>query len=144
MFTVEIRHNFEAAHRLFGEGSPEKCVSIHGHSWLVTATLGGTTLDPNGILIEFGAFKRAWRAWLDDHLDHHLLLHHQDPMADAIRAVYPQSRLRALPQNPTTEVLAAYIFHHTAHILSTLPPHGAHLLRVHVQETRVNSASYQT
>jgi 6-pyruvoyltetrahydropterin/6-carboxytetrahydropterin synthase len=143
MFTVEINHNFEAAHRLYGEGSPEKCVSIHGHSWQVTATLCGDALDANGILIEFGAFKRAWRAWLDDHLDHHLILCDRDPMGDAIRAVYPQSRILALPQNPTTEVLAAYIFAQTQRVLAAVPGHAARLLRVHVQETRVNAAAFQ-
>jgi 6-pyruvoyltetrahydropterin/6-carboxytetrahydropterin synthase len=142
MYTVEINHNFEAAHRLFGAGSPEKCLSIHGHSWQVTITLGGDTLDPNGILMEFGSIKKFWRGWLDAHVDHHLILHADDPMAAAIRGVDPQSRILTLPANPTTEILAAWIFTHTASLLAQIAPPGVQLLRVHVQETRVNAAAY--
>lgn len=143
MFSVEIRHNFETAHRLTGDGAPEKCMSIHGHSWWVTATMEGDTLDALGILVEFGAFKRVWRDWLDNNLDHHLVLRNGDPMAAAIVSVYPQSRLLLLPHNPTTEVLAAWIFEQTAEILGRVAPPGVRLRRVHVQETAVNAAAFE-
>jgi len=145
MYTVDIRHNFETAHRLSDPGSPTKCMSIHGHSWWVRVTLAGEGLDEAGILIEFGAFKKAWRGWLDDHLDHHLVLRRGDPMAAAIRGVYPESRILELEHNPTTEVIAKMLFDRAVEILEQVRPPEQHVMvrRVHVQETRVNAAAYE-
>ncbi len=141
---IEIRHNFETAHRLSGAGSPEKCRSIHGHSWWVTVTVAGPALDELGMLVEFGAFKRAWRGFVDSTLDHHLVLAEGDPLIAAILAVDPEHRLRVLHASPTTEVIAAWLFEEATRILSELPDvaAGARVEHVHVQETRVNAASY--
>lgn len=144
MYTVEIQHNFETAHRLSDPGSPIKCMSIHGHSWLATVVIEGEELDQNGILVEFGAFKQQWRGWLDDHVDHHLVLRRGDPLAEAILAVYPRQRLLLLDENPTTEVIARVLYERATEILLALDPRvPARIRRVHVQETRVNGASFE-
>lgn len=145
MYRVELSHNFETAHRLGTESSPPKCQSIHGHSWWVTVRLEGPRLDSDGILVEFGAFKKALRSWLDGEVDHALLLKKGDPVAAALRAVVPTMRIVELDENPTTEVIAAWIFHRCAEILHNelgVPPETAKVVNVHVQETRVNAASY--
>jgi 6-pyruvoyltetrahydropterin/6-carboxytetrahydropterin synthase len=144
MYTVEIVHNFETAHRLSDPGSPVKCMSIHGHSWLVTVVMEGEELDQMGILVEFGAFKRAWRGWLDDHVDHHLVLRRNDPLAAAILAVYPEQRLLLLDENPTTEVMARVLHDEASRIVAELETHvPVRVRRVHVQETRVNAATWE-
>lgn len=143
---IELGHNFEAAHRLSTEASPIKCQSIHGHSWWVRATIEGDGIDPDGILVEFGAFKKAFRGWLDDNLDHALLLAEGDPVVDALRAVVPDMRLFVLPANPTTEVIARVIFEVAERLLRDVlkvDPQWAWISEVHVQETRVNAASYR-
>ena len=141
---ISLTHNFETAHRLHHPGAPTKCQSIHGHSWQVTATLTAQQLDQRGMVLEFGVFKKAWRSWLDDHLDHHLVVHHNDPVAPAILTVLPHARLLQLEVEPTTENLAQWLFHHTAQILAHLGPqaHGVSLQSIHLQETRVNAAHY--
>lgn len=141
---IEIRHNFETAHRLAGRDAPVKCRSIHGHSWWVTVTLAGPALDRRGMLVEFGAFKKAWRGFLDDTLDHHLVLEDGDPLIAAIRSVDPAHRVRVLPRTPTTEVLAAWLFERAEEILGGLDDvaEGVRIEHVHVQETRVNAAGY--
>lgn len=145
MYTIRIRHNFETAHRLSEPGSPVKCMSIHGHSWWVTAIIEGPALGADGLLVEFGAFKSAWRRWLDDTLDHHLVLRQDDPMAPAIRGVDPNARLLLLPCNPTTEELAAWIWSRTAEILTTVAPPGieVRLRSIELVETNVNAATFE-
>lgn len=143
-FEVEIRHNFETAHRLVGPGAPPKCVSIHGHSWWVTVTLRGPALDDRGMLVEFGAFKKAWRAYLDQSVDHHLVLRNDDPMADAVRSVHAESRLLLLPESPTTEVLARFLWERARDVLAEVAAQvPVSVARVHVQETSVNAATYR-
>ena len=143
-YEVEIRHNFETAHRLVGPDAPPKCVSIHGHSWWVTVTLAGPALDARGMLVEFGAFKKAWRGYLDSHVDHHLVLKRDDPMAEAVRGVYPESRLLLLDASPTTEVLARFLWERAEEILAGVDAGvDVRVARVHVQETSVNAAAYR-
>lgn len=143
MYTIEIRHNFETAHRLSSPNSPRKCRSIHGHSWWARIELSGAALDAEGILVEFGAFKKAWRAFLDAELDHHLVLHRDDPMAAAVRGVDPEARLLLLDENPTTEVLARWLGERSVAILHAVDPEGrARVSAIHLQETSVNAVRY--
>ena len=96
------------------------------------------------MIIEFGALKRAWRGWIDEHLDHALVLHRDDPMAAAVRGAYAQSRILLLDDSPTTEIMAAMLFRVATDIVAALPSGAADVRvdRVHVQETRVNAASF--
>ena len=144
LYAIDLTHNFETAHRLSHEDSPTKCRSIHGHSWWVKATIEGAGLDDRGMLVEFGAFKSAWRRWLDDHVDHHLAIQQDDPVGPALLEVWPQMRLLKLPFDPTTEQLARWLFEHTERLLGQLvsPGQGVRLREIHLQETRVNAASY--
>ncbi|MFT4705691.1 MAG: 6-pyruvoyltetrahydropterin/6-carboxytetrahydropterin synthase [Bradymonadia bacterium] len=143
VYEVEIRHNFETAHRLFGDDAPEKCRSIHGHSWWVTVTLAGRELDEQGMLVEFGAFKSAWRGWLDSTVDHHLVMSVADPLVVVLREMEPEHRLLTLPWSPTTENLAAYLHGEASRILRTLDAApGARVSKVHLQETSVNAAAF--
>lgn len=144
MWFVEITHNFETAHRLSAPGSPTKCMSIHGHSWWVKAVLAGESLDERDMLVEFGAFKSAWRRWLDDEVDHHLVLAASDPMAAAVRSVEPASRLWLLSRSPTTEVIAEEIGRRTSSLLVSLGVSDrVRVESIHLQETRVNAVVWR-
>ena len=144
MHSIAIRHNFETAHRLCSPDAPVKCQSIHGHSWWVEITIEGDALDANGMLVEFGALKKAWRGFLDDHVDHHLAVREGDPVAAALRAVAPDMRILELPFDPTTEAFALWLHQRATATLTDLcgPDHGLRVRHVHVQETSVNAASY--
>ncbi|MEL6179064.1 MAG: 6-carboxytetrahydropterin synthase [Myxococcota bacterium] len=141
MHTISIRHNFETAHRLSSPNAPTKCQSIHGHSWWVELTIEGSQLDDNGMLIEFGALKRAWRHFLDQHLDHHLAVRQGDPVVAALREVMPDMRILELPFDPTTEALAHWLYQRAAAMVHDLNP-SLRVQRIHIQETAVNAASY--
>lgn len=144
MYGVEIRHNFETAHRLSSPNAPVKCQSIHGHSWWATVHIEGPSLDAMGMLVEFGEFKRAWRRFLDDRVDHHLVVASGDPVAGAIRSVQPEARILEVDFDPTTENMARFLFDQATAILRDLPSAaGARIREVHVQETMVNAARWR-
>jgi 6-pyruvoyltetrahydropterin/6-carboxytetrahydropterin synthase len=54
MFTIQVNHEFCAAHSIVLQGTQEP---IHGHNFKVTATIAGTTsensLDNEGLLCDF-------------------------------------------------------------------------------------------
>jgi 6-pyruvoyltetrahydropterin/6-carboxytetrahydropterin synthase len=82
--SIVIRGGFEAAHRLPQLG--EACASVHGHSWRLTVTVTAPVLSPDGTVAEFGAFKRAVRAWTDAHWDNGAMLGIADPLLHAFTA----------------------------------------------------------
>ena len=143
MYRISIQHNFEMAHRLSHEGAPPKCRSIHGHSWWVTLWLEGEELDEQGMLVEFGALKRAWRGFLDEQVDHHLAVRRDDPVAAAIESVVPGSRIMQLDFDPTTEQMARWLFERAKEIVEQVARARVRVQRVHLQETAVNGAEYE-
>ena len=144
MYSVTLRHNFETAHRLSHHDAPEKCQSIHGHSWWASVTIEGERLDSRGMLVEFGAFKKVWRAFLDTHVDHHLALKEDDPLGAAILSVMPEARVLFVPFDPTTENMARWLFDKSRELLSEVASdEGLRVVRLHVQETGVNAASFE-
>lgn len=128
--TLQVRHNIEVAHRL--TQLPGKCEAIHGHSMWVELDLHGE-LDTRGLLLglDFGAVKKAFRGFLDDTFDHHLLLNVNDRLADLDLpgAVY-------MAADPTTENIAQWVADWSAQTWPYVP--GG---RVVVRETHVNAAS---
>jgi 6-pyruvoyltetrahydropterin/6-carboxytetrahydropterin synthase len=81
--TVTISHNFESTHRL--PHLPGKCISLHGHSWWAETTVTAPSPDEDGVVVEFGPLKKALRAWIDDHVDHGVLLGPNDPLVPLLR-----------------------------------------------------------
>jgi 6-pyruvoyltetrahydropterin/6-carboxytetrahydropterin synthase len=143
MYRLEIRHNAEAAHRFYQADCSPKCQSIHGHSWVITLTLKASKLNNQGMVIEFGQLKQAWRSWLDRHMDHSLMLHQDDPVAPALQAAVPEIRLLLLPGDPTTENLAHWLTEQAQIILQGLGYEDSIAVeRVQLQETAVNFAEY--
>lgn len=143
--SVTVRHNFETAHRL--PHLSGKCENLHGHSWWCEVTVAAPTVDGRGAVVEFGAFKRELRDWVDEHLDHGAMLHDEDPLADALEEhgckVYRTST------HPTVENTAAMIAAVAVGIIrdmrgadpSSVAP-GAYVSRVLVTETHVNAAEW--
>lgn len=143
MFRLEIRHNLEMAHRFWQAENSPKCRSIHGHSWQIILTLRSPQLDQQGMVIEFGELKFLWRAWLDRHLDHALLLYEGDPVGKLLQAHVPDLRLFTLPTDPTTECLAEFLYHQAGRILGDLNADPQiQVERLRIEETAVNSAEY--
>lgn len=107
---------FEAAHLLPNVPEGHKCARLHGHSFRVRITIDGP-LDPLlGWVIDFAELKAAWKP-LHDALDHRYL-----------------NEIPGL-ENPTSEVLAVWIWHQLA---PSLP-----LSAVEVRETCTSGCIYR-
>lgn len=113
MQTVTVKHNFEMAHRL---QLPGKCQNIHGHSWICTLEVFGDP-DEQGIIIDFHVLKEAFRLYLDNNLDHRLMLWDRDPWLGQLRdrsrredgtELFPPG-IALFSHDPTTENIARMI-----------------------------------
>ncbi|MFD5570450.1 6-pyruvoyl trahydropterin synthase family protein [Streptomyces cadmiisoli] len=136
---VTVRHNFETAHRL--PHLPGKCTSLHGHSWWAEVTVTAPELSRDGLVVEFGALKNEFRAWVDQHLDHGAMLGAQDALLPVLRA--HGSKVYEVDGWPTVEATAELLAQVAGDILFDLVrAPGAHISRVHVTETHVNGATW--
>jgi len=101
MYEVRIKTEFSAAHNLREVGG--RCESLHGHNFTVEVAVEAATLDEAGMVVDFRLLKEKTRAILEG-LDHCYL--NQLPVFERI--------------NPSSENLAAFIFHELARSLNGL------------------------
>ncbi|MBW4551947.1 MAG: 6-carboxytetrahydropterin synthase [Aphanocapsa sp. GSE-SYN-MK-11-07L] len=143
MYRLEIQHNAEASHRFWLANCGSKCRNIHGHSWTIVLTLKAEKLDSQGMVIEFGELKAVWRGWLDQHIDHALILNQADPLVQTLRSADPTLRLFLTPEDPTTENLARLLAGQAQAVLDSLGYSPiVQIERLRLEETRVNSAEF--
>src|SRR5262245_46027219 len=78
MFEVAKELRFCYGHRLLNyEG---KCRYLHGHNGRAVIFLATDQLDNLGMVLDFSTIKRVVGGWIDEQLDHRLLLHKDDPV----------------------------------------------------------------
>ncbi|MDY0170278.1 MAG: 6-carboxytetrahydropterin synthase [Thermoguttaceae bacterium] len=131
MFRVSRRIDFCYGHRLLNyEG---KCRHLHGHNGRVVLTLEGSELDDRGMLLDFGEMKRIVQQWIDDELDHRMILRRDDPAVPALAEL--GEPLVLIDENPTAENLARLIFDYARQ-------RGLPVVEVQLWETPHCSASY--
>lgn len=155
MPSVTRRFTFEAAHRLLGHMG--KCRHLHGHSYKVDVTVNGPHVGADGMLIDFGLLKDSIGKWIDQNLDHNIILHPRDPlvtmwkemggwMSDGQEKGFEEATFQGknpflMPpsmENPTAENIALLIFTSTGWMM----PEGVFVYRVIVHETENCSAAY--
>ena len=108
MFQVTREMLFCYGHRLLNyEG---KCRHLHGHNGRVVVTLEGPSLDDRGMLLDFSDIKRILQSWIDQNLDHNMLLHRDDPVLPLLQE--RGERVYLMDVNPTAENIAKLIFDH--------------------------------
>ncbi|MDR3012016.1 MAG: 6-carboxytetrahydropterin synthase QueD [Chitinispirillales bacterium] len=122
MYEITTQQHFSAAHRLLHYEGP--CENLHGHNWLVRATVKCENLDKSGIAIDFKILKRKLKDILSE-FDHKNL----------------NDIFDALNQSPSSERIACYVYHKLADSLSE-DGHDARVTRVEVEETPGNCAAY--
>lgn len=108
MYSVTQELPFCYGHRLLRY--PGKCGRLHGHNGVARITLRSETLDAQGMVADFDAIARSMRAFLDESVDHRLLLHQDDPVCAALRS--SGEEFVAIGFNPTAENIAKMIFEH--------------------------------
>lgn len=70
MFELKVITRFAAAHQLKMVAS--QCENLHGHNWKIEVCVAGDTLNPAGVIIDFGQLKQ-YIAGIIDKLDHKFL-----------------------------------------------------------------------
>ena len=109
MFQVTQNIEFCYGHRLLNYAG--KCRHLHGHNGRAVIVLEGAALDDRGMLVDFSDIKQSVRTWIDDELDHRMILNEADP---AVPFFQEQGEpLFLLPENPTAETIARLIFDFT-------------------------------
>jgi 6-pyruvoyltetrahydropterin/6-carboxytetrahydropterin synthase len=106
MYRVAREIDFCYGHRLLDYAG--KCRHIHGHNGRAIITLEAPGLDHRGMMVDFGDIKRDVQTWIDDNLDHNLLLRRDDPILPLLRE--RGERVFEMDQNPTAENIARLIF----------------------------------
>jgi 6-pyruvoyltetrahydropterin/6-carboxytetrahydropterin synthase len=106
MFRVSRELDFSYGHRLLDyEG---KCRHLHGHNGRLEITLETAELDDRGMVIDFGDIKAALNRWIDENLDHRMILRRDDPAVSVLKELGEPMYL--LDVNPTAENIARLIF----------------------------------
>lgn len=112
---------------------PGKCRHLHGHSARVSITLEAETLNEQGMVCDFSDIKQFAGRWINDTLDHNMLLHKDDPVLPMLQEA--GERVMVVNEHPTAEFLARLIFEHVA-------DGGFPVTQVSVWETDSANASY--
>jgi 6-pyruvoyltetrahydropterin/6-carboxytetrahydropterin synthase len=110
MFRVSREINFCYGHRLLNYAG--KCRYLHGHNGRAIITIESKTLDERGMVLDFTEIKQVVSTWIDDNLDHRMLLHQSDPVVPILRGL--GEPLFLMDENPTAENIAKLIYEFTA------------------------------
>lgn len=128
--TKEI--HFCYGHRLLNYNG--KCRNLHGHNGKAVITLETPVLDDLGMVVDFSDLKRILGKWIDDNLDHRMLLHEDDPVLPELRR--QNEPVVTLNVNPTAENIARLIYHEGQ-------AQGLPIVEVTLWETENSYATYR-
>ena len=132
MFKVTKHIEFCYGHRLLNyEG---KCRHLHGHNGRVEVDIQTDKLDPRGMVHDFSDIKEAIKNWIDETLDHRMLLHKDDPILPMLKQ--RGELFYAMDENPTAENIARLIFNHARKT-------GLPVVEVRLWETPTSYATYR-
>lgn len=111
--TITRKGSFDAAHRVMNEKF--KCFNIHGHTYLYELTFQFVQLQEIGYAIDFKEIKRVMCQWIDDVLDHAVILNPMDSKMIAVaKALNSKLWVMSLNQgeycNPTVENIAKEVY----------------------------------
>ena len=106
MYRVTREHRFCYGHRLLQYDG--KCRHLHGHNGRAVITLQTAELDRLGMVMDFTHLKRVVGGWIDEALDHKMLLHKDDPVLPFLQK--QDEPVFVTDVNPTAENIARLIF----------------------------------
>ena len=105
-FQVTKVMEFAYGHRLLEyEG---KCRHLHGHNGMLEVDIDSESLDHLGMVIDFGEVNEVVRTWVNDNLDHRMLLSRRDPVVPILEGM--GEPLFLMDENPTAENIAKVIW----------------------------------
>lgn len=131
MYRISKSVAFCYGHRLLNYDG--KCRHLHGHNARAVITLESESLDDRGMVEDFTDVKTVVEEWLDNEIDHTLLLHEQDPILPILESA--GERVRTMDANPTAENIARMIYDYVA-------GKGFNVVEVALWETETSLAVY--
>lgn len=142
MQLISRKGNFDSGHRVMNEAM--KCFNIHGHTYLYTLKFQHETIEEIGYAIDFKEIKRVFCQWIDDILDHGMILNPHDSLLIKTTREYKTKlwlmSLNGIGEycNPSVENISKEVFL-AIDILTTLlypnPEIGLKLWSVEIFET---------
>ena len=132
MYRVTKEIHFCYGHRLLDYAG--KCRHLHGHNGRAVIALESPKLDALGMVMDFTVIKQVLGKWIDDQLDHRMLLHRDDPIIPELRR--QGEPFVELDVNPTAENLAKMIFDFAV-------SHALPVVEVTLWETESSFATYR-
>jgi len=106
MYRIERRVDFSFGHRL--RKHPGKCLHLHGHNGRAEIVLGVEQLDEQGMVTDFSELGRRMKAWIDENIDHRMILERDDPLVPVLeKAGEP---LYLMDGSPTAEEIARLLY----------------------------------
>lgn len=106
MFTISKSFSFCYGHRLLGDEG--KCKNLHGHTARVVVFIESQDLDGQGMVCHFDKLKAGVGTWINENLDHSMLLSKNDPAVVALKGI--GERVFVMDENPTAENIAKLIY----------------------------------
>jgi 6-pyruvoyltetrahydropterin/6-carboxytetrahydropterin synthase len=106
MFTVSREIDFCYGHRLLNYAG--KCRHLHGHNGHAMILFEASALDAHGMVLDFSEIKRVVSHWIDENLDHRMILDRADPAVRALEDMGEPTYL--MDVSPTAENIAKLIF----------------------------------
>jgi 6-pyruvoyltetrahydropterin/6-carboxytetrahydropterin synthase len=131
MFKVTKEIHFCYGHRLLNYAG--KCKNLHGHNGKAVVTIEAADLDALGMVVDFSQIKRLIGAWIDETLDHKMILHRDDPALPELRRL--GEPVVVMDVNPTAENIAKLICDHAV-------TQGLPVTEVTLWETETSFATY--
>jgi 6-pyruvoyltetrahydropterin/6-carboxytetrahydropterin synthase len=133
MYLVTKRIEFCYGHRLLDYDGI--CKHPHGHNAVAEIDVRTDALDRRNMVADFSDIKRLVKGWIDQELDHKMILRQDDPLVGPLRELGEPMYL--LESNPTVERIARLIFEKTQEL-------GFRVVSVRVWETPSSFAAYST
>ncbi|MCS6875717.1 MAG: 6-carboxytetrahydropterin synthase [Aquificaceae bacterium] len=151
---------FEAGHRVWkqnltcGRGAEltmgkevpvNKCINLHGHSYVLEVTLGSEELSEQYMVMDFYHLKNALKELIEE-IDHSFIIDRQDPMFEELRQVaekYGAFKVYPVDFCPTAEALAKFFYDYVSQKLSQVGLLGdVKVVKVVLWETATSKAEY--
>jgi len=132
---ISRKGNFDSGHRVMNEQF--KCFNLHGHTYLYELTFSFENMEEIGYALDFKEIKRVFCEWIDEILDHGMLLNpHDKTVIDATKAIGTKLWLMSLNGegsycNPSVENISKEIFIAMDILSETLYRQSPTALRIH-------------
>ena len=152
---------FEAGHRVwkqnltYGRGAQftmesgvpqNKCVNLHGHSYVLEVTVGSDVLSEQDMVMDFYHVKNALKDLIEE-IDHSFIIDVQDPMFSELKDVAQKfGAMKIFPVEfcPTAEALAKFFYDFLTRKLEEVGLLGeVKVVKVVLWETATSKAEYK-